>query len=313
MMKLLQSFLRPRRPSRKKIVGLVPARNERHILPQCLRALSLYTDAMVFLDDASEDDSVAVVQALAEECRIERILRNKTWHRDEPGDRNRLLQAGRAIGGSHFIALDADELFTASCLEGGFLRRAILALKPGEVLQMNWIQLWRSTAQYRFDQSVWTWNMKDFAFCDDGRACYESPFIHCPRAPRNLAGERRRIEGYERGVMHFQFVHWRNLLVKQAWYRCLERIRAPTVSPADINRIYAASVDETGLGVCPAPASWFAGYPFFDPSVYSKPDIAREREVLGWFERYGREYFRELAIWDVDWGAGLSLSPSPRG
>jgi glycosyltransferase involved in cell wall biosynthesis len=300
--KFLQTFLGGWRPSGKKIVGLVPVRNERRVLPQYLRTLSLYTDAIVFLDDASEDDSVEVVESLAAECRVERILRNKTWHFDEPVTRNRLLEAGRSIGGTHFIVLDADELFTANCLEGGFLRRTILDLKPGDVLEMNWIQLWRSTARYRFDQSVWTWNMKDFVFCDDGQAGYESDFIHCPRTPPSLAGARHRIEGYDRGVMHFQFVHWRNLLVKQAWYRCLERIRQPQKPPAEINRVYAGSVDETGLGVRPSPASWFAGYPSFDPSIYSQPDIAREQEVLGWFEKHGREYFRDLAIWDIDWG-----------
>lgn len=300
-MKFPWSIFKRRPNPGKKIVGLVPARNEQHIIPQFLRTLALYTDAIVYLDDASEDDSVVVVKSLAAECRIERILRNRRWRRDEPGDRNRLLRAGRSIGGTHFIVLDADEMFTANGLEQGFLRRAILDLKPGDVLELNWIQLWRTTARYRFDQSVWTWNMKDFAFADDGQARYQSRFIHCPRTPGGLAGARHRVEGYERGVLHFQFVHWHNLLVKQAWYRCLERIRNPREPASEINRIYAASVDETGLGVRPAPPSWFAGYPSFDPSVYSQPALHREHEVARWFKRYGREFFRDLDIWSVPW------------
>lgn len=103
----------------KKIVGLVPARNESKIISQCLPALALYTDAIVFLDDCSDDDTVQVVQSLQSECSIERVIQKTKWHRDEPGDRNALLQAGREIGGTHFIAQDADEMFTANCTRDG--------------------------------------------------------------------------------------------------------------------------------------------------------------------------------------------------
>jgi ribonuclease Y len=37
------------------------------------------------------------VESLAQECRVERIIRKPVWHRDEPGDRNAMLQAGREI------------------------------------------------------------------------------------------------------------------------------------------------------------------------------------------------------------------------
>ena len=173
----------------KKIVALVPARNEGPRIAFCLRALACYADAIVFLDDCSDDDTVAVVESLAAECRVEKILRKKKWHRDEPGDRNALLQAGRAIGGTHFIILDADEAFTANCADNQFLRRLILALEPGDNLAMNWIQLWRGVGQYRFDNSVWTWNSKAIIFCDDGRCSYSSEFIHTPGAcAGNLSG-----------------------------------------------------------------------------------------------------------------------------
>jgi FkbM family methyltransferase len=289
-----------------KIVGLVAARNEEKFIGQCLRALSLYTDAIVFLDDASDDKTVAIVESLAEECGIEEIIRKDRWFRDEPGDRNKMLQAGRAIGGTHFIVLDADEMFTATCLKNNYLRDTILKLTPGEILEMVWIQLWRSKNRYRFDHSVWTGNYKPFIFCDNNTAFYLSDFIHTTRNPHNLSGTVHRIDGYGYGVLHFQFINWRNLLVKQAWYRCLERIRTPQKSAQEINDLYAPSKDETDLGLKPAPGEWFDGYEFFDSAIFAQPEEWREKQVLGWFTQYGKEFFRDLDIWDIDWGSKLT-------
>ncbi len=284
-----------------KIIGLVPAHNEQNIITQCLQALSLYTDAIVYLDDASDDNSLEIVESLKESCNVVSIIRKTEWYRDEPGDRNKLLAEGRKLGGTHFIVLDADELFTANCLDNQSLRQIITALNPGESLALNWIQLWRSTNYYRFDNSKWTWNYKQIIFADDRNCFYDSAFIHTPRIPKNLKGRVFKLEGYDYGFMHFQFVNWENLLVKQAWYRCLERVRGPKKSCKDINQRYQPSVDEKNIHLEPAPAKWFEGYPFFDAAVFNLPVAWREKQVLEWFEYYGKAYFSALDIWNIDW------------
>ena len=43
-----------------KIVGLMMVRNESAIIEQTLRALAVYTDALVILDDASCDNTVDI-------------------------------------------------------------------------------------------------------------------------------------------------------------------------------------------------------------------------------------------------------------
>lgn len=289
--------------SRKKLVALIPARNEEALIGFCVRAAAQFVDAIVFLDDHSEDRTVEIVRSLAAECRVERILTKDRWVRDEPGDRRRLLQAGREIGGTHFLSLDADEALTANGLEGGRMRSLLLGLAPGDALEMILICLWRGLGAYRLDRSVWSWNYKLVAFADDGASTFDSGFIHTARAPATLQGQRHRLEGYDMGLLHFQFVNWENLKVKQAWYRCLERIRDPAKPTAAINELYAPSTDERELGLRPAPSSWYAGYPFLDPSIFQVPDGWRKRQVRGWFEQYGREFFRDLQIWDVDWYA----------
>ncbi len=288
-----------------KIVGLVPIRNEQIIIAQCLKTLSLYTDAIIVLDDCSTDNTVKIVESLAQKYNVERIIKKEFWYRDEPGDKNKLLQAAREIGGTHFIFMDADEMFTANCMNNNFLHNRILALKPGEKLAMNWIALWQSCKKYRFDKSVWTWNYRPCIFHDDGKCFYQSDFIHTHQIPQNLNGKMYQIEGYTYGILHFQFVNWRNLLIKQAWYRCLERIRYPNKSISVINKRYAPSKDEKNIHLENSPSYWFDGYDFFDSSIFDQPEIWREKQVLEWFNKQGKDYFSGLDIWDIDWVSGL--------
>lgn len=338
-----------------KIVGLVPVRNEAALIGQCLKCLSCFTDAIVVLDDASTDETVEIVKSLARECNIKRIIEKKKWYRDEPGDKNKLLNAGRKIGGTHFIVIDADEIFTSNCLDNNFLRNRILQLKPGDKLCLTWIQLWRSVDKYRYDGSVWSGQWGDFIFCDDKIASYRSDFIHTSRSPSNLKGKSynlwtpkshknwellygdpykelkgiyetiglsdycsildesitqyRKLKGrlncykgdYNVGLMHFQFVNWDKLLIKQAWYRCLERIRWPNKAPEQINKRYRPSKDERDIHLKKSPAKWFSGYSFFDKSIYKNDMGWQKQQVLKWFKQYGKAKFAALDIWDVDW------------
>ena len=281
-----------------KIVGLVPVRNEALVIEQCLKALACYTDAIIVLDDASEDETVAIVKSLAHECNVEKIIEKKIWYRDEPGDRNKLLQAGRAIGGTHFVVIDADEIFTAPCLKDNFLRTKIFELQPEQVLELAWIRLWKSLKQCRNEVDI-----KEFIFCDNGTSYYESRFIHTSRVPNKFFNKESMhiTPAIEYGLLHFQAINWRNMRIRQAWYRCLEHIRNPKESIKNINKGYAASEDETNLRLATCPKAWFDGYTSIDFSAFEKAESWREKQILGWFEHYGRDFFAPLEIWDIDW------------
>ena len=291
---LLDALVPPPRPASPRIIGLVPARNEEDKVEFALRALSKFTDAIVFLDDCSTDGTVQVVRNLSESCRVEKIIEKPVWHRDEPGDRNRLLAAGRELGGSHFVVIDADEAFTANFLDGDALRKRILSLKPREQLSLRWIHLWRSVDHYRVDAPVWSERYKRCIFCDDGRAEYQSKFIHTSRIPK-MKGKRIKITDKDLGLLHFQFVNWPNLELKQRWYRWLEKVRDPEKTVAAINNKYANSVDESGLVLADTPAAWFDGYTFFDRAVFDIPDNWRLVQMREWQQQYGEDYFDGLA------------------
>ena len=289
------------------IVGLVTMRNESAIIAQCLRCLSRLTDAIVVIDDASTDDSVAICEDLREECNVKHIICKKSWHRDESSDRNRLLNAGRSIGGTHFIMLDADECLTHNLIDNNLLRNYLLKLEPGDVIELQWLQLWRSTDKYRDDNSIWSKNYKQFAFRDNWSSFYNGDFLHVSRIPTGLKGKIHRIEGPRYGVMHFQFVQWEKLLIKQAWYRCLERIRLPDKKAAEINRRYAHSKNESDLILKDALPEWFEGYKKFDAAIYKKSENWRKEQIIAWFSQYGEAYFKELDIWDVDWNCDTEI------
>lgn len=286
--------------TKPKIVGLMQVRNEEPIIYQHLKALSLYTDAIVIVDDASIDATPLIIKSFQQDFNIKRFIQRTIATRDsgnESDNATLLLRLGREIGGTHFIVIDADEMFTANCLENNFLRNEILSLKPGEKISMWWIQLWRNIYCYRSDpESVWTHNFGTFIFCDDQQAYYPKKFLHSARTPITKNSTTKKIST-KYGLMHFQFVNWKNLLLKQAWYRCLEKI-CGTHTTYEINTMYGHSKNETGLQTTQAPQEWLA-YDFFDPSVYEKPSFWRLNQIQEWFAMYGAEFFENIDIWDV--------------
>lgn len=167
-----------------KLVGLMPVRNEAEIVGQALKALSRLTDAIIVLDDASTDTTLEIIRSLRKECSIEKVLTKDHWYRDEAGDKNRLLNAGRSIGGTHFIMIDADEIVSSNCLDNNYLKNEIFKLQPGDSIALKWTQLWRSTKYYRNDNSSWSNVYKEIIFCDDTISFFPNDFIHAKPVPQ---------------------------------------------------------------------------------------------------------------------------------
>ena len=289
------------------LIGLVPVRNSAGIIVQCLEALALLCDHIVVLDDCSDDDTVEVIKMLPARLKVSSVLTKTTWHRDEPGDRNRLLQEGRRLGGTHFAVIDADEMFTASWVVDGSLRKTIAQLPAGGWLSVRWLHPWRSFDYVRWDGSIQAQQFKEVIFCDDHRSNYESDFIHTQRSPHGLDGPETRISDADKGLLHFQYVNWRNVLIKQAWYRCLERVRIPDRSIKEINARYQESCDEAGLRLRPAVPIWYQDYGFLDRKCFEAADTWRLDQMQDWFQEHGSDYFRELDIWDPE----IWIAPTP--
>lgn len=312
-----------------KIVGLVAARNESSIIEPCLRAMAAYTDAIVVLDDVSSDHTVEVVESLRDECRIVKIIAKKVWIRDERADKQALLDAGREAGGTHFLLLDADEMFTACCLKANWLRSKIAAMQPGQIMMFPMMNVWDGVEYYRDDDLCnprsWKWSGITGVLCDDGLCDYsENPAwgpsgsMHISRAPANrIRGDyppNIKIADLNYGLLHYKSVNLQDIEAKKIWYMILEFIRvmqenADTLTAqeraAKINSFYRqefASMlcDWSTVKLSSVPTAWI-DYSWFDASYFSRGNPYRKADIVHWLRTYGTDYFKHLAIWDIPW------------
>jgi len=124
-----------------QVVALVRIRNCARAVQHFLRALSYFVHQVVVLDDGSIDDTAKAVQEVASECRVARILAKGARRIEEAdpwGDMEALLLEGRKLGGTHFVVVHGDELFSTSMLMDGTWWRAMRALDIGESLCGGW-------------------------------------------------------------------------------------------------------------------------------------------------------------------------------
>lgn len=274
-----------------KIVGLVRVRNQAQTIEQHLKALACYTDALVVLNNASGDKTVDIVKSLQNECNIEKILHKSFWYQDDAVDYNRMLFAGRQIGGTHFIVLNSDELFTANCQEKNLLKTKIQSLEPGDQLTVNKIRLWNSTDRYRIDGG---YVIKSVAFCDDGLAQFQAN----SQIPENLLGKKIKLLPFHRyGVLSFAKVNWTNLQLKTIWNKCFERITHPDKQASELNEKYKeTTVKNRNIRIMKAPHYWFDSYQFFDKTLYEKRSDWHESKIKSWVHQYGQNYFDDLGF-----------------
>jgi glycosyltransferase involved in cell wall biosynthesis len=311
-----------------KIVGLVPVRNEAIFVGNCLRALAAHTDAIIVLDDVSTDGTLDIVKSLVKECRIERIIEKKEWVRNERADKQALLEAGRQIGGTHFIVIDADEIFSAECARDQWLRKTISAMRPGENLIFSQVHSWGDCHWYRNDSLC---NHRapfliDLVFADDGRCNYfdnevvgPSRVIHMGRVPANLANHKKIYiapHEVEHSVIHFRFINLDESCTKIIWYMCLELINKTATDPDHrfeharaINDFYKIATRHgplfygTDVQLAQIPDSWYA-YKNFDMTAFERAarvHTSQKNEIICWIKQYGPAFFKDLDIWRVDW------------
>jgi hypothetical protein len=282
-----------------KLVALLLFKNEEWILPAYLSSVAPVVDEIIAIDDGSLDESRRLVEEAGGH-----VVDNATGSVASSGFyaireeliREKLLALGRERGGTHFIALDADEALTTPSRE--HLRQALSKLEGGGKLAMQWVTLWKHVDAYRHDESVWTDLYKDFAWADGGPRGDGGEFLGLARTPgANDPARWTRLDPPCGAVLHYQFAAWRRAQVKQAWYRCWELIRTPGRA-FDINRMYAHGLDDPSARTLPVPSEWSHGIAVPPDLTNSVPGWQLE-EILGWFDERGIECFEGLQIWHV--------------
>jgi glycosyltransferase involved in cell wall biosynthesis len=284
-----------------KLIATIPVRNEEWILERNLQTLSHFCDVIIVADQQSTDMTTEVCRGYDRVV----IIHNTSplLNAELSGSRQLMLNAARDYDGMNIIlAVDADEIVTATVLDSVAWQNALDALQPGRSLLLQWIILWRDPGRYRNDASVWSNNWKQFVFRDDRQTDFSSFPEQGPRIPSPFAEKALRLD--EVKVLHYQFVSWQRMLSKQRHYRVLERIVYPDKSTVEINGLYVITRDERNMVLEDVPAEWVTPWQErgIDLEHFAEaPLYWYDVEVLRFFRQYGVQCFAALDIWDVDW------------
>jgi hypothetical protein len=281
-----------------KIVGIMPARNESWVIAYSARAALEWIDYLILLDHASTDATPGMLVAVFADYpgRVE-VLKEPDPMWTEMAQRQRMLTAAREVGATHVAIIDADEVLSANIYLVALKTAA--KLRPGEVLMVPWHNAWRSCDRYRCDDSKHARQWLSLVFCDRQDLYWGGAERFHHRAPFNSSpGPKVPGDRHDGGVMHLQRASWRRALARQAWYKCVERLRWPDKPVDEINRPYSESLDEHGLSTRPVPAEWWpSGLDRSMINIDAEP--WQELEVRRMVAEHGRERFSGLDLFGV--------------
>ncbi len=274
-----------------KVITLVPVKNESWILNFSLKNFSMFSDEIIMLDDASEDNSVATASAYPKATVIP--YKDDEPHVNMSKRRSALLEAGRKAGGTHFVCLDADE--TVSDALSRNLREELKSLSPGQKLLFPWILVNRSGEDFVYSKEYED-NYKDFAFYDDGKVGFIDRALSEERTPGSNDSAKK--IGFEKGcVYHFQNIPLKRNQYKQAWYRCNELLEG-VKSPRRINMIYDFTKDLSSKDAIPLKDL------FIDENkklINKEADYSLPlKRITNLFEEKGVLFFERLDIWYLE-------------
>lgn len=279
-----------------KIIALTPVKNEALILPFWLATVSLFCDKIIIADQMSSDGSRSIYPNFPKVS----VIDNKSdFHSNVV--RWQLLDEARKIPGDKLILLlDADECFPP-ILFNEFITECLGKYKKGQIFSFKWVQLWKSVDFYNCG-GVWKDNNKSAAFIDNGVMDYDrSSYVlndHTSRVPMiNALNDVKFIEALP--LLHFQWINWPQVQMKQAWYRCSELISKKRKS-YNVNSTYAITLDSPQDQLLKVPRNWIEEIKL--PNHYLVYEVDRDwhyNQIIEWFDSYGILFFEELQIWHI--------------
>ena len=241
------------------IIALMPVRNAGWCLRYTLPALLQWVDAAVVLLHDCTDDTRDAIRTMPSGRVFELFDGCRDWF--EASQRQRLLEVGRKIGGTHFVTLDSDEALTANLVPG--IRARVEALQPGQVLDLPWLNLWRTRDAYAVDlfhvgtTPVAFGDRLDLAYPTSGYQMHHRVPPQAGYRPRPTTAEGRKTGG----VLHLQALSWRRAVARQAKNKALEAARWPSYR-GGLTEIDARHDRSLGLGrrveLAQVPSSWWA-------------------------------------------------------
>lgn len=286
-----------------KIVGCMVARNEDWVIGLSLRAALLWCDEVVVLDHGSTDGTPQIIadvsSAYPSRVASARWAFDGSWL--EADARQFMLDAARRRGATHVAIVDADEVISGNWLVS--IRGLFDDLMPGEVIAFPMVAPWRSMREYRVDKCVWTEAAVPIGFCDDSTVAYVAkdgyqPHSRVPCGARSIVTPIGSGSPKHGGVMHLQWVDWKRLQAKHAWYKMMETVSYPgRRTPGELDLMYGQALQEYWLKTAPMPTEWTKPYAALPaPAAVESWQAAECRRLLA---EHGSEAFAGLDLFGV--------------
>lgn len=205
-----------------KLIGMMPVRNEAHVLGLSARAALMWCDELVIGLHACNDGSRELALGL-ERDDLTRVhpydLDGLTW--EEMLHREYLLNAARVRGATHLAIIDADEILTGNCLP--YIRGWVEDLPAETFLSLPFFNLRGSLTRYHAN-GIWGNRGGTVAFPDDPRYHWSGEGHH-KREPMGITPMRAMVpEGIHGGVMHLWGNEERRLRAKVRLYMLLDQL-----------------------------------------------------------------------------------------
>jgi hypothetical protein len=309
-----------------KIIALIPFKNEEHFLPTCISSIKNCVDDIVAVDDGSTDSSREILETAGvkvydsdnpgKSAEIKGKRHEAGW--DEIAVRQSLLDKGRSAGGTHFLCLDADEAITTPLAKN--LREICRELSPKEYVNIMWLSVWESLNKYTDTSTLGTAPSVMGLFQDDQKynftthAVHNGSGMHVNRVPsitlfrpqRGLRFNQHPPDGRfildqnQGALLHYAWLFWHNMQLKQCWYRVSEFLVRGPRSRKKVNSMYLSGRDPKPSGpILDIPTEWVDGIvqPKAHPSDILRKDLLDS--TVKQFDRMGIKWFEGLDIWHV--------------
>lgn len=196
----------------RKIIALVPVRNEEHAIGDFLRCTLELADFIVVADQSSDR-----TRAIAESFDRVRVVENPESKYDEAVRQELLLRtARREFGIGHvLLALDVDELFYPCAGEAPEVRESLKSFRSGTSILFD-----KPTLLEGGRHLIEYGPVFPLGFVDDGRS-HSGAAIHSPRLP-NVLDSPERFEAC--GFLHLDLFDLGAHHAKRCYYACVEKL-----------------------------------------------------------------------------------------
>ena len=297
--------------NKPKLICLTPVKNEAWVLDAFLTAASLWADHIIVADQHSTDGSREIYKRYPKVIVVDN---NDTDLHETNRQRLMFAEARKIQGDKVFIALDADEIFTANYTETEDWRK-ITHSKVGDVYAFYWAELDPTATKYTVPETQYQW-----AIFDDGTNPPEEGKIHIARVPWPLNSEPNRTVVKDFQVMHLDKINIQRSTSKERYYQCYMLMNKQEKSSLgnDVlvknNPILSFRASRTKYNVVKystIPDYFFENYQKQGIDIlklvdFSKTFCWQDERVLQYFDEKGISFFRKLDIWDKTWLAQLS-------